>query len=346
MSHPRTDRPVSSVVPVPVVDYTATSVRPSWTQLPVAVREAVGRAAGAPVVRADEPPGSGFTGGFAAVVHLADGRRAFAKAGSSRNPHLVSAYAQEARVLRVLPAAAPSPRFVGQAHVPAGVVDEHEWQVVVAEVADGRLPQPWSERDVAAVHEACLASVEALTPVPAELELPELGDAIGRDADVLGCFPALADGSLALTWGQPGWLPERYLELAELVEAAAEHLAGDTACHFDLRADNVLVGPHGAVFVDWNWPVRGAGWTDFVGLLPLVRADGLDADAWIARSPLTHDVDPASVDAWLAVIAASMLASADRPLWRGGTPAIRVHQRRYARTFLDWLGARRHWDGA
>ena len=46
--------------PVPEVDYTATVQRPSWTQLPHAVRRAVGAAAGSPVAPADDPPGSGL----------------------------------------------------------------------------------------------------------------------------------------------------------------------------------------------------------------------------------------------------------------------------------------------
>ncbi|GAA4359148.1 hypothetical protein [Angustibacter luteus] len=108
----------------------------------------------------------------------------------------------------------------------------------------------------------------------------------------------------------------------------------------------MLVGPAGAVFVDWNWLMRGAGWTDFVGLLPLARRDGVDVEAWLTRSALTRDVPPASIDAWLAVIAAYMLPNADEPVWPGGPPLVRVHQRLYARTFLDWLGARRGWTTA
>ena len=64
--------------PVPHLDYPATVRRPDWLQLPIAVRAAVGEAAGSDVIGADPPPGSGFTGSFAAVVHLRDGRRAFA----------------------------------------------------------------------------------------------------------------------------------------------------------------------------------------------------------------------------------------------------------------------------
>jgi hypothetical protein len=331
---------------LPVVDYTATVQRPQWSQLPEVVRHAVGCAAGSPVVRAEPSATSGFSGGFAAVVHLLGGRRVFAKAGSSTNPHLCTAYAQEAKVLQGLPPGVPCPAFVGAGHLQPGEADEHEWRIVVAEVAQGRLPQPWTEQNLAAAHDACLATAAALTPAPTWLELPSLLDEVGNLPQVQTCFPRLIGGELPLTSGQPGWLPERYEELAQIVTGCPPHLDGDTACHTDLRADNMLVGPAGAVFVDWNWLMRGAAWTDFVGLLPLARLDGVDVDAWLARSPLTRDVDQESVDAWLAALVAFMLPLADQPVWPGGPPAVREHQRLYARAFADWLGVRRGWaDG-
>jgi hypothetical protein len=315
----------------------------------VGVQQAIGMAAGAPVVSADDPPGSGFTGGFAAVVHLEDGRSVFAKAGSSVNPHLVDAYAQEAAVLQWLPATLPAPRFVGAAGIAAGEVDEHRWQVVVAEAVSGALPQPWTDAAVGLVHEACLACVEALTPAPPGLDPPSLAERFGEDGAILRTFPDLGSGALELTWGQPEWVPEKYDELAALVRSAAEHLKGETACHGDLRADNTLIQPAAdgsparAVLVDWNWLRTGPQWVDLVGVLPLARVDGVDVDAWIARSPLTRSVDPDAVDAFLATIAAYMLRNADQPVWPGGPASVRTHQRRYARTFLDWLAARRGW---
>lgn len=59
--------------------------------------------------------------------------------------------------------------------------------------------------------------------------------------------------------------------------------------------------------------------------------------------PLTREADPDHIDSWLAVIAAYVFANADLPLFPGGSPVIRVHQRRYARLFLDWLAERRGW---
>jgi hypothetical protein len=44
----------------------------------------------------------------------------------------------------------------------------------------------------------------------------------------------------------------------------------------------------------------GPAWTDFVGVLPLARADGVDVDAWLRRSPLSRDAHPDDVDTWLA----------------------------------------------
>jgi hypothetical protein len=329
--------------PVPDLDYTATARRPAWTDLPDGVRRAVAGAAGAAVLHAGAPATSGFSGGFAAVLDLADGRRVFAKAGSSDNPHLITAYAQEAIVLAALPGQAPAPRLVGSAALLAGEVDDRAWQVVVAQVAPGRMPHPWTDADLSALHDACLRSAAALTPPPPGLDLPGMPDQYGRDPATVRCFADLASGRLALAAGQPVWVRDRYAELQALVDAAAGALEGGTANHGDVRADNVLVHRGRAVLVDWNWLAVGPTWTDFVGVLPLARADGLDADRWLAASPLTREVDPAAVDAWLAVIAAYMLANAGSPVWPGGPPTVRTHQRRYARTFLDWLGARRGW---
>ncbi|MEO7746648.1 MAG: phosphotransferase [Actinomycetota bacterium] len=329
--------------PVPDLDYTATVRRPDWATLPDAVQAAIGEAAGCAVVRADPPPGSGFTGSFAAVVHLRDGRRVFAKAGrgSDDNPHVLRALTQEAGVLAALPSGTPSPRLVGARRVEDG---EHPWQVVVIEAVEGRLPQPWTEGDVDAVHRACLQAAAALTPPPAGLGLSTLPADLRQDTRTLGLFDRLDDGSTAPTWGQPAWLVERAADLSRLAQAAPDAVSGDTACHGDLRADNVLVHRGRAVLVDWNWLAVAADWTDFVAVLPLARADGVDADAWVRRSPLCRDVAPDAVDAWLANIAAYMLAAADDPVWAGGSPLVRVHQRRYARTFLDWIAARRGWS--
>jgi hypothetical protein len=341
--------PATPCADAPDLDYRATLVRPRWEELPEGVRAEIGRVAGSRVVRAEDPPGSGFTGGFAAIVHLADGRAVFAKAGSAINPHIVTAYAQEAEVLQLLPRSVPAPRHLGHSYVHADVADGHGWQILITEAVRGTLPQPWTERDVELVHDACLVCASALTPAPADLDLPSLMETFGQDPAVLNAFTNLRNGALTLTGGQPPWVPERYDELQELVSSAAAVLTGPTACHGDLRADNVLIVSGDsrdarAVLVDWNWLMLGPAWIDFVGILPLARADGVDVDAWLRRSPLTRYVNARAIDVFLATIAAFMLRNADEPTWPGGAPLVRVHQRRYASTYLDWLGARNGWS--
>ena len=331
--------------PVPTLDYRVTSRRPALEELPAAVRAAVETAAGGTVATAGRPVSSGFSGGFAAVLCLADGRDVFAKAGSGANPHLVQAYAREAEVLAALPLAVPAPRLVGAGEVTAEDGGGQPWRVVVTEAASGAIPLPWTERSFAAVHDACVAAAAALDPAPAALA-PGLGTVTGDyavDAEILAVFPDLAAGRTSPAAGQPPWLTARAGDLEELVATAERVLQGTTATHGDLRADNVLVDGDRAVLVDWNFLALGPPWLDLAGLLPAARADGVDADAWVRRSPLLRDVDPVDVDVWLAVLAAYMLANVGKPLWPGAPPALRVHQRRYARLFLDWLGDRRGW---
>jgi hypothetical protein len=320
-------------IALPAVDYRITTRRPSWSDLPAQVRRAVADAAGCAVDQADEPPGSGFTDGFAAVVRLSDGRRVFAKAGSSANPHVTAAYAREAAVLGALSAGAPAPRLVGAGRVPGGPDAEPGWQVVVTSAADGAMPLPWTEQNVAAVHRSCLAAVAALTPAPTDLKAPALARAREPTPDVLRQIARLLRPASARVVD----------DVIDLVTGSPSHLDGSTACHHDLRADNILVDGEAATFVDWNWLVRGAAWTDFVGVLPLARADGVDADSWLTSSPLTSDTDPVSIDSWLCVVATEMLGSADQPVWPGGPPVVRQHRRRFGLAFLDWLAARRGW---
>lgn len=313
--------------------------------------------AGALVRRAHPSVTSGFSGGFAAVLDLDDGRSVFAKAGSGANQRLLESYAQEARVLAALPAGLPVAPLVG-----AGAVDDEtgpDWQVVITEAVDGRMPLDWAAEDLDAVHESCLVMAELLTPPPDRLTelLPSLRDQMaGRP--VTATFARIMRGDLAVTRGQPSWLDQRLSDLDAVVhdpgriEAA---LTGGTGCHLDLRADNVLITTAAdggrpasrAVVVDWNWLAVGPAWLDLVCVLPMAakgQAGAAMADSLLRSSPLTRDADPEHLDTWAALLVAYFLAQADEPVWPGGLPAIREHQRWYARCFLDWLGARRGWS--
>ena len=103
----------------PDVDYTATSLRPDWNTLPAALREALAVALGTEIAEAGPPVGSGFTGGFAAPVQLADGRRVFVKAADD-TIHAYRAYQREAEIVPQLPSAIQVPPIVTTAHATDG----------------------------------------------------------------------------------------------------------------------------------------------------------------------------------------------------------------------------------
>ena len=79
-------RPVS----LPPIRYGATAVRPEWSDLPQAARDAIGARLGSPVVTATSA-GGGFTQAFAAVLTSADGKRVFVKAAPVGTPETLIA---------------------------------------------------------------------------------------------------------------------------------------------------------------------------------------------------------------------------------------------------------------
>ena len=321
------------------VDYRRTSSRPAFADLPAEVRAAIVQVAGSPIEVAFPPVTTGFTGAYAGLLALRDGRRVFAKAAGPAAPHALQAIPREARILRALAGRVTAPRLVGSAA--AG-----DWELVVLEAIDGEMPGvPWTHRDADAAHAACV-ELAALDPADVgALTASSLAVDVGGDPAALACLDELARGARSWPDGIPALSPRRAGELAQLGQLAREALVGDRLVHSDLRPDNMLITPQGAArLVDWNWVARGPAWCDFVGLLPLMADQGLDVDRMMARSPLLDGVDGEAVDAFLAIIAGSMVDSCVHPTVAHSLNAIRDHQRLMARTFIALLAHRRGWS--
>jgi hypothetical protein len=323
----------------PVVDYGATSARPAWSTLPKTLREALAVALGTEIAEAGRVVGSGFTGGFAAPVRLADGRDVFVKAAPD-TMHAYSAYRREAEIVPQLPSAVRVPAIVATASTDS----ETSWFAVASERIHGRMPgAPWTTDDFAAVTTACEAMAEALTPTPLP-GLEVLVDDIAAGSWPIDLPAAIRSGDLPLPSGFQPWLPSALPELSDLIALYPEALTGDTATHSDLRPDNLLIDPAGQCWtIDWNWLSVGPAWFDWLGLLPIAQYEGIDTQAAIRRMPLTADVPADHLDCAAALIAAYMLNNLDAPPPPGCTPELRRHQRLYAWTFLDWLALRRGW---
>lgn len=324
----------------PIVDYTATSLRPSWSALPATLHRAVAAAIGVEIAVAGPPVRSGFTGGFAAPIRLVDNRLVFVKAcGDSMSAHL--AYQREATLVPLLSPTIGAPQVLATAYATG---QDAEWFAVVFEHVAGRMPGlPWTPHDFATVTATCLQMAEALTPSP----LPSLAPFI--DGVLRGSLPntylaEVGSGDRPLPDGYQPWLKTHLAELHELVDLAPEALRGDAAVHGDLRPDNLLIDDTGGCWtLDWNWLTLGPAWIDWAGLLPLAHRDHIDTLAAVQTNPLTADVPADYLDSFAAINAAYLLSKADIPHPPDCTPELRRHQRLYAWLFLDWLAARRGW---
>ncbi|MEV0797077.1 phosphotransferase [Kribbella sp. NPDC050281] len=323
----------------PDVDYTATSLRPDWNTLPDSLREALTVALGSEIAEAGRSVSSGFTGGFAAPLRLADGRRVFVKA-SADTMHAYRAYQREAEVVPQLPAAIRVPAIVTTAHSADG---DSKWFAVVSEWVDARMPGvPWSAADFDVVTATCEAISDAMDPSPLDGLKSFLSDL--EEGAPLQTPDRIIAGELPMPAGLQPWAPKILPELVDLIRLAPEAFAGDTATHSDLRPDNLLIDGDGVCWiVDWNWLALGPRWMDWIGLLPGAQHHGIDTRAAVHRSPLTADVPGDHLDSYIAAVAAYMMKNIDLPPPPGCTPALREHQRYYAWTFLDWLAARRGW---
>jgi Ser/Thr protein kinase RdoA (MazF antagonist) len=325
------------------VDYSRTSARPPWSALPVALHRSLAVALGTEIAEAGPSVGSGFTGGFAAPLRLADGREVFVKAADD-SMHAYGAYQREAEIVPQLPAAVRAPAIVATAHASDDGVD---WFAVAADRVVGRMPgTPWTARDFDTVTATCITLAEALTPSPLAGLDPFIAE-IDSEGFPRQLAAEILAGDRPLPGGFQPWLPLHLRELQDLVDLYPEALAGDAAMHGDLRPDNLLLDADDRCWtLDWNWLGLGPAWFDWAGLLPLAHRDGIDTIAALRTNPLTADVPAAHLDSFAAAIAVYMLKNPDAPPPHGCTPELRRHQRLYGWAFLDWLAVRRGWAKA
>jgi hypothetical protein len=320
-------RPIS----LPPIPYGATAVRKDWSELPPALRAAIGARLGGPVT-AVTSAGGGFTRAFAAIIETGSGERAFVKAAALTDP-TADWYAREAAITAALPDGVPAarPRWT---FVAAG------YFVLGLDVIDGTVPAlPWTPNALAAALQAWAIAADALAK-PSEalvaVGLPALSDLLRSD---LSCWSPIAAGHAPMPAAAPDWAAARIDELAALERAAPHLVAGEGMLHGDLRVDNVLIDRSGAAWLcDWTWPCLGAPWFDTVTLLVTAYASGLDPDALLEpwRAPA------AGIDAALAALSGYWLVRASsRP--SSGSPHSRQHQRFSGEQALAWLAARRGW---
>lgn len=186
-----------------------------------------------------------------------------------------------------------------------------------------------------------LAALPSGVSAPTGLLLPRLAEDMGGDEPYLSWFAAVSRGDASSALLSP-WARGQLPGLQGLVDRSLDAVDGETACHGDLRPDNLVLDPEGRTCIcDWNWLSLAAPWTDLVGLLVTVHAAGLDADAVLQSSWLGDGLGDDAVDAWLALIAAFMLSQAgdEPPVF--ASPWLGAHRAYFGTAALSWLEHRR-----
>ncbi|MTK04145.1 aminoglycoside phosphotransferase family protein [Micromonospora sp. CP22] len=299
-----------------------------WHQLPADVRSAVESIIGDRVVEAVSQPG-GYSPGTADRVRTAGGRRVFVKAASpDQNPDTPTLHRAEARITAALPAYAPTPRLLG-CH------DDGHWVALVLTDVDGRHPvAPWRADELDAVFDALERMSAALTPSPVA-EVPPIAERLA--GEFTGWQRVADDPPSTLT----SWVRAHLDELCAWSERGLASLTGDSLCHVDVRADNLLIDQAGRVTViDWPWAARGPAWLDTAMLMVDVRMNGgHDTEALLRRLPLTAAADPDAVTGLYVGLAGFFTDRARLPP-PPGIPTLRAFQQAQADALLTWLPQR------
>lgn len=183
-------------------------------------------------------------------------------------------------------------------------LEEDGWVVVAFDYIAGRRPDLAPDsRDLPAVLDAVAALHGQLTPCPYP-DAPEFTD-----------HPVVA--------------------------RAADHhdaMRGDALLHCDIRADNILIGTSGPLFVDWALAHRGASWLDVALMVPQLILAGHtpeEAEKHAAQVPAYQDAPQEAVTAFASSITAYWEERA-----REGVPELRRYRERALQAKRAWVASR------
>ncbi|MGH3915275.1 MAG: aminoglycoside phosphotransferase family protein [Pseudonocardiaceae bacterium] len=308
----------------------ATAVRPSWDEMPPALRDGLADRLG-PITSAQTQTG-GFTPGLAVRLRLASGERLFTK-GIPADHVLADKYRAEAATARQLPETTPTPRLHWNADI-AG------WVVLAFDDIDGRHPRlgPGSP-DVGAVVTTIAHLADVLSPCPVADAPPatvELADLVHGWSELATAPPADLDD----------WTRRHLDDLAALETCWLGAAEGTTLLHGDINQSNLLIDGAGKVaLIDWAQPVCGAAWIDVADLVPHLIVAGhspASAEQALADIPTWRDTDPAMITSYATAFAGYWARNSRRPA-PPGVPHLRAHQARAASAATTWVAHRTKW---
>ncbi|SEN56047.1 Predicted kinase, aminoglycoside phosphotransferase (APT) family [Nonomuraea pusilla] len=316
----------------PLLTVAVRTLRRDWSELPAAVRDEVGRRLGSPVRDFEERDG-GFSSGVLGVATPARGEQVFVKAvpGASAD---AGDYRTEMAVAAALPPAVPAPRL-------RFAFERAGWLLLCFDVARGApAHEPWRPGELAAALRALAVCAVELTPSPVG-GLPTVAARLAGRCETWQALERDGVRGEVTVEGVGAWERGHLARLAAVEATWGELVAGETLLHFDLRFDNVVIGPSGAAsLLDWGRACTGPAWADLVCLLLLSDLGGLDPEDVFAGHPAGAGAEPERVEAFLVALAGYWTRAASLP-GPAHAPHLRGRRERSRRATIAWL--RRRW---
>ena len=311
-----------------------------WRRVPIAVRQQVEQALGAPVARASRIWG-GYSPAPTFRLALRDGRRAFFKAThAASNAFSTQALYKEERVYRELGA------LLGD-WIPAyyATVELDDWHGLLLEDLGPKSVPPWTSSvaqgiayALADFHRATLGAT-----LPAWLDRPHASlasESWPHVAEASAGFQRIAVWAGDAAQEAITWLQHASPMIEELMQhpiLAAEPYA---LLHGDLRSDNLRFRQGKLKLFDWPAITVGRAEWDFVAFAQAVTVEGgVAAEQLLAWYAEQFPVDATAVDCavawWLAFFA--------RRAWRdeiAELPRLRRFQRQQLGVLAQWSASR------
>lgn len=306
-------------------------VRTPFADLPADVLAWVEDQLGGPVIDVRDTRG-GFSPGATAVVRSA-ARSGFVKAvGNGTNDKALTLARLERDVHRRLPDIEGILRPLAETDLEIG---DESWSAMLFPALEGAPPRhPWGVRDVERVLAELERTTARLTPSPWPAD--DVSDGL---RSFLGRWTVVAD-TPDDPWHRDRWVAEHLDGLLAAETELVAALPGDTLCHTDLRADNIVLTADRVWFIDWAHARTAADWLDPLMLCcDLIasgadRADGgeIDLPRLLAEHPCLTSASPQIRTAMIGAM--HVLAQGpDVP----GLPTIRGWQRLTADRLLTFL---------
>lgn len=313
----------------------AAGVRLPYAGLPEPVRSWVAAQLDAPIAEIIDRQG-GFSPGVAATVRSTSGSGLFVKAVSGTiNTDSLRMYRNERdRGLR-LPRLSGILKPTGSTEIE---IDDQQWIVITFPLLEGSTPpHPWSAADAGRVLDAILALQRRLTPSP----WSEVPDQTAEMIDFLSGWQKLA-GTQDDPWLADPWIARHLESLGRLEREVTDLIPGNTLCHWDLRADNIVMTPDAVWLVDWAHARNAAAWVDPVLLLAdfvssgAGRSDAGDLDLQgLLAHPVFESVSGDQAFGLIGSLGAALHLASGRPA-PPGLPTIRDWQRLTSNALLEF----------